>query len=69
MVALIVFTIATLEIVFGRKILLEAKGLFGDNVIRIRLEIQSANRRYKIYIQKFKVPFFCEKELNHGSQM
>ena len=34
MVALLVFTIATLEIVFGRKILLEAKGLFGDNVIR-----------------------------------
>ena len=34
MVALLVFIIATLEIVFGRKKLLEAKGLFGDNVIK-----------------------------------
>ena len=33
MVALLVFTIAILEIVFGRKKLLDAKGLFGDNVI------------------------------------
>ena len=34
MVALIVFIIATLKIVFGRKKLLDAKGLFGDNVIK-----------------------------------
>ena len=34
MVALIVFIIATLEIVFGRKKLLDAKGLFSDNVIK-----------------------------------
>ena len=34
MVALLVFVIATLEIIFGRKKLLDAKGLFGDNVIK-----------------------------------
>ena len=34
MVALLVFIIATLKIVFGRKKLLHAKGLFGDNVIK-----------------------------------
>ena len=34
MVALLVFIIATLEIVFGRKKLLVAKGPFGDNVIK-----------------------------------
>ena len=28
------FIIATLKIVFGRKKLLDAKGLFGDNVIK-----------------------------------
>ena len=33
-VALLVFVIATLEIIFGRKKLLDAKGLFGDNVIK-----------------------------------
>ena len=32
MAALLVFIIATLEIVFGRKKLLDAKGPFGDNV-------------------------------------
>ena len=32
MVALLVFIIATLERVFGRKKLLDAKGAFGDNV-------------------------------------
>ena len=34
MVALLVFRIATLEIVFGRKMLFDAKGAFGDNVIK-----------------------------------
>ena len=34
MVALLVFIIATLEIVFGRKKLLDAKGPFGDNVFK-----------------------------------
>ena len=34
MVALLVFRIATLEIVFGRKKLSDAKGSFGDNVIK-----------------------------------
>ena len=34
MVALIVFIIATLKIVFGPEKLLDAKGLFGDNVIK-----------------------------------
>ena len=34
MVALLVFRIATLEIVFGRKKLSDAKGPFGDNVIK-----------------------------------
>ena len=38
MVALIVFIIATLKIVFGRKKLFDAKGRFGDNVIKIRLD-------------------------------
>ena len=33
MFALLVFITATLEIVFGRKKLLDAKGLFGNNVI------------------------------------
>ena len=33
-VALLVFVIATLEIIFGRKKLLDAKGLFGENVIK-----------------------------------
>ena len=32
MVALLVYIIATLEFVFGRKKLLDAKGPFGDNV-------------------------------------
>ena len=34
MVALLVFRIATLEILFGRKKLSDAKGPFGDNVIK-----------------------------------
>ena len=34
MVALLVFMIATLKIVLGRKKLLDAKGLYGDNVIK-----------------------------------
>ena len=34
MVALLVFIIATLEIVFGRKTLFDAKGPFGDNIIK-----------------------------------
>ena len=34
MVALLVFIIATLKIVLGRKKLLDAEGLFGDNVIK-----------------------------------
>ena len=34
MVALLVFIIATLEIVFGRKKLLDAKGPFGDDVFK-----------------------------------
>ena len=34
MVALLVFIIATLEIVFGRKKLFDAKGQFVDNVIK-----------------------------------
>ena len=34
MVALLVFIIATLEIVFGRKKLLDAKGPFGDSVFK-----------------------------------
>ena len=34
MVALLVFIIATLEIIFGRKKLFYTKGPFGDNVIK-----------------------------------
>ena len=34
MVAPLVFIIATLEIVFGRKKLFDAKGPFGDNIIK-----------------------------------
>ena len=34
MVALLVLIMATLEIVFGRKKLLDAKGPFGDNVFK-----------------------------------
>ena len=34
MVLLLVFIIATLEIIFGRKLLFDAKGPFGDNVIK-----------------------------------
>ena len=34
MVALLVFRIATLKIVFGRKKLSDGKGPFGDNVIK-----------------------------------
>ena len=34
MVTLLVFIIATLEIVFGRKKLLDAKGPFGDDVFK-----------------------------------
>ena len=34
MVALLVFIIANLEVAFGRKKLLDAKGPFGDNVIK-----------------------------------
>ena len=34
MVSLLVFIIATLEIIFGRKLLIDAKGPFGDNVIK-----------------------------------
>ena len=34
MVAISVFIISTLEIVFGRKKLLDAKGPFGDNFIK-----------------------------------
>ena len=34
MVALIVFIIANLKIVFGREKLFDAKALFGDNVIK-----------------------------------
>ena len=41
MVALLVFIIANLEVAFGRKKLLDAKGPFGDNVIKIRLDILS----------------------------
>ena len=41
MVALSVFIIANLEVVFGRKKLLDAKGPFGDNFIKIRLDILS----------------------------
>ena len=33
-VALLVFIIVTLKIIFGRKILLDAKGPFGNNVIK-----------------------------------
>ena len=32
--ALLVFIMATLEIVFGRKKLLDSKGPFGDNIIK-----------------------------------
>ena len=41
MVTLLVFIIATLEIVFGRKKLLDAKGPFGDNFFKIRLVIHT----------------------------
>ena len=34
MVALIVFTITTLEIAFGPKILFDRRGLFGSNVFK-----------------------------------
>ena len=41
MAALLVFIIATLEIVFGRKKLLDAKGSFGDNVFKAPAKITS----------------------------
>ena len=41
MAALLVFIIATLEIVFGRKNLLDAKGSFGDNVFKAPAKITS----------------------------
>ena len=48
---------ATLEIVFGRNILLDAKGLFGGNVSKIGLDIkrgeQSILRRKTTYQQKY----------------
>lgn len=34
MVALIVFTITTMEIVFGRKILFDKRGPFGSNIFK-----------------------------------
>ena len=34
MVLLLVFIIATLEIIFGRKLLFDAKGPFGGNIIK-----------------------------------
>ena len=40
-VALLVFIISNLEVAFGRKKLLDPKGPFGDNVIKIRLDILS----------------------------
>ena len=39
MVAFLVFIIATLEIVFGRKKLFDTKGPFGDNVIKNPVDI------------------------------
>ena len=41
MAATLVFMIATLEIVFGRKKLLDAKGSFGDNVFKTPAKITS----------------------------
>ena len=48
MVALLVFIIATLEIVFGWKKLLDAKGPFGDNVIK-------NPARYILYFSKIQL--------------
>ena len=44
MVALLVFIIATLEIVFGRKKLLDSKGPSGDNVIKKGVDIVLTQR-------------------------
>ena len=43
MVALIVFTITTLEIVFGPKILFDKRGPFGSNVFKN----PATHRKYK----------------------
>ena len=45
MAALLVFIMATLDIVFGRKKLLDSNGPFGDNVFKIRLDIYLSNRK------------------------
>ena len=47
-VAFLVFIIATLEIVFGWKKLLDAKGPFGDNVIK-------NPARYILYFSKIQL--------------
>ena len=52
MVALLVFILATLEIVFGRKILLDAKGLFGGNVSKIGLDIKRGEQKYIFFKNK-----------------
>ena len=44
MAATLVFMIATLEIVFGRKKLLDTKGSFGDNVFKTPAKITSKAR-------------------------
>ena len=41
MVALLVFIMSYLDIVFGRKKLLDGKGPFDDNVFKIRLDVYS----------------------------
>ena len=46
MLALLVFIMATLEICFDRKKLLDANGSFGGDVIKIRLDIRT--QRHKI---------------------
>ena len=57
MVALLVFRTATLEIVFGRKMLFDAKGPLGDNVIKSPARyIYTYDVNY--FIRKAKYPFF-----------
>ena len=60
MVALLVFiTAATLDIVFGRKKLLDGKGPFDDNVFKnpardIQLKIMLLHQEQKMFVVKCK---------------
>ena len=63
MVTLLVIIIATLEIVFGRKKLLDAKGPFGDNVFKIRVDIHTKEYKNGLPLRKRSVLNFIQKFL------